>query len=109
MNTIKIKVYGGINAAGGGCGCGCSGCTPADARAEFEAVQADLLKKYGEEALDFEFIDTGDDLHKYPKVQEIIQAGYSFPVIVVDGNPRLAGGMPMESMLKIINEIQAAQ
>ncbi len=109
MNTIKIEVYGGINTGGGGCSCGCSSCTPADARTEFEAVQEALVKKYGEGVLDFEFIDTGINIQNYPQVQQIIQAGYSFPVIVVDGNPRLAGGMPIDAMIQIISEIQTAQ
>ncbi len=109
MDNITIEVYGGINTAGGGCSCGCSSCTPADARVEFEAVQDALVKKYGEGVLDFQFIDTGDKLRDYPQIQQIIQAGYSFPVIVVDGNPRLAGGMPLDAMIQIISEIQAAQ
>lgn len=109
MGTIKIEVYGGINKAGGGCSCGCSGCTPADARVEFETVRVALVEKFGPGTLEFEFIDTGENLTNYPQVQQIIQAGYSFPVIVVDGNPRLAGGMPMDAMMQIISELQATQ
>ncbi|MDD3269573.1 MAG: hypothetical protein PHX14_09645 [Syntrophomonadaceae bacterium] len=107
MNVIKIEVYGGINAGGGGCSCGCSSCTPADAKAEYEAMKKTLLDQYGEEKLSLEFIDTGDvKLADYPEVEKVIQAGYSFPITVVNGSPRLAGAISPDSVVEIITDLQ---
>lgn len=107
MDIIKIEVYGGINAGGGGCSCGCTACTPADAKAEYEEMKKILLNKYGEEILSLEFIDTGGvKLSAYPEVEKVIRAGYSFPVTVVNGKPRLAGAISLDSVVEIITELQ---
>jgi len=108
MDTIKIEVYGGINLGGGGCGCGCSTCTPVDAKAEYEIVKKNLLDKYGPERLSLQYIDTGGiNLSAYPEVEKVIRAGYSFPITVANGAPRLAGNISEESIIKIIPELQS--
>jgi disulfide oxidoreductase YuzD len=108
MGTIKIEVYGGINAGGGGCSCGCTSCTSVDAKAEYEAMKNVLVDQFGEETLSFEYIDTGsDNLANFPEIEKVINAGYSFPITVVNGNPRLAGGIPMDSIIQIICELQS--
>jgi len=107
MEKVDIKVYGGINAGGGGCGCGCTTCTPADARAEYEQMKQALLSKYGEEKISLEFIETGGvNLSAYPEIEKIIRAGYSFPITVINGSPRLAGAISAESIVEIINEME---
>ncbi|MDD3365180.1 MAG: hypothetical protein PHZ03_09385 [Syntrophomonas sp.] len=107
MDIIKIDVYGGINTGGGGCSCGCSSCSPADAKAEYAEVEKALLDKYGEETLSLKFIDTGGvNLSAYPEVEKVIRAGYSFPITVVNGSPRLAGAISAESLIEIITELQ---
>jgi disulfide oxidoreductase YuzD len=107
LDNIKIVVYGGTNTGGGGCGCGCTTCTPADAKAEYEIMHKELLSKYGPEMLSIEFIDTsGVKLSSYPEVEKIIRAGYSFPITVIDGSPRLAGSISVDSVIEIITELQ---
>jgi len=108
MENIKIEVYGGINSGGGGCSCGCTGCTPADAKAEYEVMKKELVDRFGETALSLEFIDTGGvNLAAYPEVERVIQAGYSFPITVINGSPRLAGGMPVDSIIQIVTDLQS--
>ncbi len=107
MNVIKIEVYGGVNVMGGGCSCGCSGCTPADAKAEYEVMKKALLDKFGEDPLSLEFIDTGGvDMGRFPEVEKVIRAGYSFPITLINGAPRLAGGISLDSISKIIKGLQ---
>lgn len=107
MDKIKIEVYGGIYTGGGGCSCGCSSCTPTDAKAEYEEMEKALLKKYGEETLSLKFIDTGGvNLSAYPNVEKVIRGGYSFPITVVNGSPRLAGAISLESIVEIITDLQ---
>lgn len=35
----------------------------------------------------------------------VIQMGYSFPIVAVNGNPRFAGGIDFEVIQKLIKEI----
>lgn len=108
METIKIEVYGGINAGGGGCSCGCTGCTPADTKAEFEGMKKEVLDHFAEGILSLEFIDTDEtNLGTYPEVEKVIQAGYSFPITCINGTPRLAGGIPADTIIEIINGLQS--
>lgn len=107
MENVKIEVYGGINSGGGGCACGCSGCTPSDAKAEYEAMKQEVLDKFGNTGLSLEFIDTDNtDLTVFPEVEKVIKAGYSFPITVINGNPKFAGGISAESVIGIVMEIQ---
>lgn len=107
MSMVKIEVYGGINVGGGGCGCGCSSCTPTDYKAEYKEMEKALLTKYGEETLSLKYIDTGGvNLSAYPEVEKVIRAGYSFPIAVVNGSPRLAGAISLKSIIEIIDEIK---
>lgn len=110
MDVVKIEVYGGTNTGGGGCSCGCTNCTPADAKAEFETMKKMLFNKYGEETLNLEFIDTADArLADYPEVEKVIQAGYPFPITVINGSPRLAGAISPDSIDQIIIELKNQQ
>jgi disulfide oxidoreductase YuzD len=107
---IKIEVYGGMNVGGGGCSCACAGCSPVDVKAEYEAVKKALLDKFGEKDLSLEFIDMDKaNPSDFPEIEKVIQAGYSFPVTVVNGSPRLAGGISLDSIAKIIMELQDIQ
>lgn len=57
--------------------------------------------------MSIEFVDTdGAKLSSYPEVEKVIRAGYSFPVTVINGSPRLAGSISVESVIEIITELQ---
>lgn len=108
MDKIKIEVYGGTNLGGGGCSCGCTSCTPADAKAEYDEARTHLLHKYGEDSLSLEYIDTdGGQLSQYPDVEKVVRAGYSFPITVINGAPRLAGAVASDAIIEIVTEMQA--
>ncbi len=108
MDIISIEVYGGINTGGGGCSCGCSGCTPADAKAEYEVMKKTMLEKFGEEALSLAFIETeGVDMSRFPEVEKVIRSGYTFPITSINGSPRLAGALSIDSIAEIITELQS--
>ena len=105
MNKVKIEVYGGMNSGGGGCSCGCSGCTPTDVKAEYESMKKALTDIFGTDLLTVEYMDTDSQgLSNYPEIEKVVQAGYPFPITVVNGNPRWAGGMPIDSMIQIVTE-----
>ena len=103
METISIKVYSGFNL--GECRCGCTALTPAQIKIEYQNVKQELLKKYGEHSITFDFIDTGGvNLSACPEVEKVIRAGYSFPVTVINGSPCLAGVISAYSIIAFIGE-----
>ncbi|PKM78092.1 MAG: hypothetical protein CVU90_03445 [Firmicutes bacterium HGW-Firmicutes-15] len=66
-----------------------------------------LLEKYGAEALSLAFLDTGGvNLTAYPELEKVIRAGYSFPVTVINGTPRLAGSISTDAIIEIIKELK---
>ncbi len=106
MAKVKIEVYSGINAGGGGCSCGCTSCTPKDVKAEYEAMKSVLLNKFEGVDLEFQYVDTeASSLSQYQEVEKVVQAGYQFPITLVNGVPRWAGGMPIDSMTEVILEV----
>lgn len=110
MDTTKIEIYAGVNTDGGGCSCGCTSCKPADVKAEYQAMERALLERFGAETLCLEYIDTGGiNLARFPEVEKVIRAGYPFPVILVNGSPRLAGGISAEAISEIVSQIRASQ
>lgn len=71
-------------------------------------MQESITETYGNEFIDFSFIDTtGQDLSNYPEVQKITRAGYSFPITVINGQARLAGVVPADAVAQIVDEIRS--
>ena len=54
-----------------------------------------------------EFIDTKNGgLKDHPGVSRVVQMGYSFPIVTIDGQPRFAGGIDVNAIQSVIKEIQ---
>ena len=57
------------------------------------------------EKVEVKYIDTDQTgLKSYPSVAKVIIMGYSFPVIAVNGEPRMAGGIDAEAIRTILDE-----
>ncbi|NPV89490.1 MAG: hypothetical protein HPY50_01785 [Firmicutes bacterium] len=65
-----------------------------------------MVKDFGDK-VDVKFFDTNKDGIKNSSVEQIISMGYSFPVININGKPRLAGGVNIEKIREIIKEMTA--
>jgi hypothetical protein len=64
-----------------------------------------LKEKYGE-TISVKFIDTEKTgLNNYFKIAKVIQVGYSFPIIAVNGSPRFAGSIDFKVIQNAIREI----
>lgn len=58
------------------------------------------------ERVNVEFIDTKDGgLKDHPHVSRVVQMGYSFPIVSIDGQPRFAGGIDINAIQNVIKEI----
>jgi len=55
--------------------------------------------------VEVKYIDTDTEgLEAYPYIARVIRTGYRFPIISVNGQPRLAGGIDVEEIKKIVEE-----
>ncbi len=104
--TLLIEVFGGTCSSscatcGGSCSIGSSG---PELKREADRLASDLKSQYGDK-VDVKYIDTDQvGLGSYPMLSRALQAGYNFPVIALNGKPRLAGGIDLDSVKEILEE-----
>lgn len=108
-DKVLVEVYGGTNQ---GCGSGCSacgpqaGCGPSVPTGELFISLDEELQNSHEDKVEVKYFDTDKDgLESYPLVRQAIEAGYPFPIIAVNGQPRLAGTINIEMIKKLLNEL----
>lgn len=107
MDKILVEVYNGKTDAGACSSCA-GGCGVIDAEGQFNDMKTALGAKYGDEQVEFKYIDTRDTgFGDYPQIVSVVRMGYSFPITVVNGKPRLAGAVPADAVEGIIEEIIA--
>ncbi|NLX88746.1 MAG: hypothetical protein GXZ09_04965 [Syntrophomonadaceae bacterium] len=107
QEKIIIEILAG--SAGGICSCeGCAVggcCGTADYSAITKRVAEELQKQYGDR-VEVKYIDIDESgLDDYPKLRNILSVGYKLPITVINGKPRLAGGVSLEHIRKLIEEV----
>lgn len=86
---------------------GCSGgscCGTADYISSTQMVAEALHKQFGERA-EVRYVDvekTG--LTDYPKVRNVLAVGYRYPITLLNGKPRLAGGISLDQIRNLVEE-----
>ncbi|NPV93053.1 MAG: hypothetical protein HPY50_19985 [Firmicutes bacterium] len=104
-----VEVYGGVSQ---GCGCSCSDCgpsacgpsTPTDELVE--RLAGELKSSYGDK-VEIRYIDTElEGLGAYPIIDKVISAGYPFPITSINGEPRLAGAINLDSVKKLLDDLE---
>jgi len=54
-----------------------------------------------------DYIDTAQTpLSSFPLISHVVQMGYSFPITAIDGQPRMAGGVDIDHVKKLLDEMQ---
>ncbi len=104
---ILIEVFNGIS--GGCCSCsGCgadSGCGPQVSPEESAADLAKSLKESYGDKIEVKYTDTSSEgLGDYATLNKLVQMGYSFPFVFIQGEPRMAGGIDVEQIKSLLNE-----
>ena len=108
--TVLVEVLQGT-AIGGGCS-GCSGCGPSESDCgptqNFEELTAELANElkmaYGDK-VEVKYVDVDQaGLDNYPIMNQVLQMGYPFPITMVDGQPKFAGGIMTAEVKQIIEE-----
>lgn len=91
--------------------CNCSGCPSSttceptiDFKKETDELALRLKEKYGN-IIEIKYVDIDEvGLDEYPIMNKVLQMGYPFPITLINGDPRFAGGI-MET--EIDDSIQA--
>jgi disulfide oxidoreductase YuzD len=94
-------------------GCNCSGCgssagcgSARDIPAETNKL-ADELSSYGDK-VEVKYVNVdkeGSD--NYPNLDRILQMGYPYPITIINGEPKFAGGIMADEVKKIIDGIMS--
>lgn len=106
---ITIDVYDGPEMSG--CS-GCSGCAAGGigVKAATEQIGIKIKNMYADKDIDINYIDTQEaGLNQYPDVAQVVSRGYSFPVISINGLPRLAGAINLDDIVQLLKEHFAGQ
>lgn len=105
-DIMLIEVFGGTcisscDTCSGNCSTGSSG---PQLEKEAELLAFKLKEQYGDK-VEVNYIDTDQvGLNGFPMVSQAVRAGYSFPMVAVNGKPRLAGGIDFASVQEILAE-----
>lgn len=70
----------------------------------------ELLKENFGERASVTYIDTEKTgIKDYPLVARVVQMGYGFPIVSVNGEPRFAGGIDFKQIINLIEETIIAE
>ncbi|HWP95683.1 MAG TPA: hypothetical protein VN426_02455 [Syntrophomonadaceae bacterium] len=103
---IIVEIYGGTCASscatcGGSCSTGSAG---SEVEKEVKLISQEVEKLYGQQVT-VNYVDTDVlGLSKFPLISRAIQGGYSFPIIAMNGRPRLAGGIDLATIKEILDQ-----
>ncbi len=114
QQTILIEVLSGTSPGGGGCSC-CSSAghcstTPVEEMREMSDRLSDELKQSFGDRVEVRFINADETgLSQYPLVSQVLQRGYPYPITVINGEPKFAGGIMQSEIITTIEEILVNQ
>lgn len=109
MNTILVEILQGTAPQGG---CNCSGCgsssscgSAVDWEAETQKLSGDLTASFGDK-VEVKFVDVDKDgLANYPTIERVLQMGYPYPITLINGQPKFAGGILGDDIKTSITEM----
>jgi hypothetical protein len=105
-DLMLIEVFGGTcvsscDTCAGSCSTGSSGTR---LEKEVELLEFKLKEQYGDK-VEVKYVDTDQvGLNVFPMVARAVRAGYTFPIIAVNGDPRLAGGIDFAAVHQLLEE-----
>jgi disulfide oxidoreductase YuzD len=95
----------------GGCSCCSGGCSSeADCGttmdfANLTAQMSDELKKVYGDKVEVKYVDVDQTgLDNYPLMNQVLQMGYPYPITLIDGQPKFAGGIMTAEVKQVIEE-----
>jgi len=66
---------------------------------------ADELKQAYGEQVEVKYVDVDKEgLDKYPNMMQVLQMGYPFPITLINGAPKFAGGIMSNEIKQVIDD-----
>jgi hypothetical protein len=108
--AILVEVLNGTQNTGG-CSCCSSGCASAEScgstldYGELTAqMTKDLKDVYGEQ-VEVKYVDVDQvGLDNYPIMNQVLMMGYPYPITLINGQPKFAGGIMTPEVKQLIEE-----
>jgi disulfide oxidoreductase YuzD len=64
----------------------------------------EIKKVYGDK-VSIKYVDIDKEgIDKYPVMNQVLQMGYPYPVTLIDGQPKFAGGIMVKEVKEVIEE-----
>lgn len=71
----------------------------------YQKLRDELLQAYGKK-VEVDYINTSSEpLNSFPLISRVVQMGYSFPIIAINGQPRMAGGIDVNQVKNLLDEL----
>lgn len=110
--TVLVEVLQGTQVVSGGCNCstGCPSSSSCGGNTEnFEDLTAEManeLKKTYGDKVEVKYVDVDKaGLDDYPLMSRVLQMGYPYPVTLINGDPKFAGGIMISEVKQSIDEL----
>ncbi|MEN6389126.1 MAG: hypothetical protein ABFD04_01835 [Syntrophomonas sp.] len=109
VNKVLVEILQGTAPQGG---CNCSGCASSsscgsavDWEAEIEKLSGELTASFGDK-VEVKYVDVDKEgLGNYPAVGRVLQMGYPYPITMINGQPKFAGGILSNDIKTSINDL----
>ncbi len=109
---VLVEVLQGTQAVSGGCNCsgGCSSASSCGGNTEnyqqlVTEMAEDLKKAYGDK-IQVKYVDVDKEgLDNYPIMGRVMQMGYPYPVTLINGEPKFAGGIMISEVKQTIDDL----
>jgi disulfide oxidoreductase YuzD len=68
-------------------------------------MEKEMQASYGDK-VEVNFVDVEKvGLDKYPIMNQVLQMGYPYPITLINGEPKYAGGIKINEIKKIVDEL----
>lgn len=105
-DKIIVEILAGTRGMSSACeGCLSGSCCGSEDYAALTGKVAEGLQDQYGDRIEVRYVDVDQvGLDLYPKVRNVLTIGYKYPITVIDGKPRLAGGVSLEQIKEIVEE-----
>ncbi|CFX45884.1 Uncharacterised conserved protein UCP010603 [Syntrophomonas zehnderi OL-4] len=110
-DTILVEILQGTQAVTGGCNCsgGCPSAASCGTTSNYEdmtmEMASELKKAYGDK-VEVKYVDVDKEgLDNYPIMNRVLQMGYPYPITLINGDPKFAGGIMISEVKQSIADL----